>query len=324
MKAMAEAKPRINCPDCGLRCASFGKHRNGLRRFRCGQCGKTYTEPHKNPLGSMTVPMEKAVLALRLLLEGSSIRSVERTTELHRDTIMRLLVLAGEKCEKIIARHVRNINVRDVECDEIWAFVGKKEGHKKPEEQSNESIGDAYCFVAMERHSKLVLNFALGRRNQATTDVFVEGLRDALQPTGNFQITTDGFAPYKTAITTTLGHRVDFAQLIKVYRTPQDGEKRYSPAEVESVEVVPVIGQPDPDRICTSIVERQNLTIRMGMRRLTRLTNAFSKKWDNLWSAYCLHFAYYNFCRVHKSLRVTPAMEAGVSDHVWPIAELLA
>jgi IS1 family transposase len=268
--------------------------------------------------------MEKAVLALRLLLEGSSIRSVERTTELHRDTIMRLLVLAGEKCEKIIARHVRNINVRDVECDEIWAFVGKKEGHKKPEEQSNESIGDAYCFVAMERHSKLVLNFALGRRNQATTDVFVEGLRDALQPTGNFQITTDGFAPYKTAITTTLGHRVDFAQLIKVYRTPQDGEKRYSPAEVESVEVVPVIGQPDPDRICTSIVERQNLTIRMGMRRLTRLTNAFSKKWDNLWSAYCLHFAYYNFCRVHKSLRVTPAMEAGVSDHVWPIAELLA
>jgi hypothetical protein len=156
--------------------------------------------------------------------------------------------------------------------------------------------------------------------------VFIEGLRDAIRPTGNFQITTDGFAPapYRTAIVDTLGHRVDYAQLIKVYRTSQDGEARYSPAEVESVEVVPVVGNPNPERICTSIVERQNLTIRMQLRRLTRPTNAFSKKWENLWSAYCLHFAYYNFCRIHKSLRVTPAMEAGIVDHVWGLAELLS
>ena len=116
----------------------------------------------------------------------------------------------------------------------------------------------------------------------------------------------------------------DFAQLIKVYGAGTEGEARYSPAEVASTEVVPVFGNPDPERICTSIVERQNLTIRMSMRRLTRLTNAFSKKWDNLWAAYCLHFAYYNFCRIHKSLRVTPAMEAGITDHVWEIRELLA
>jgi IS1 family transposase len=251
---------------------------------------------------------------MQLLVEGNSLRSTQRISGLDINTVTRILLKTGEKCEKLMGRTVVNAPVRDVECDEIWAFVGKKEKHKRPEEQHNETIGDAYCFVAIERTSKLVLNFALGRRDQATTDVFVEGLRDAIRPTGKFQITTDGFSSYKSAITTTLGHRVDFAQLIK----------RYSPAEVESVEVVPVIGRPDPDRICTSIVERQNLTIRMGMRRLTRLTNAFSKKWENLWSAYCLHFAYYNFCRIHKTLRVTPAMEAGLADHVWEIAELLA
>lgn len=191
-------------------------------------------------------------------------------------------------------------------------------------EAENDGIGDTYCFVAVESNTKLVINFALGRRNQVTTDAFIEGLRDALAPGYRFQITTDGFRPYQGAITTTLGHRVDFAQLIKVYGAPTEGEGRYSPATVESVAVVPVIGNPDPDRICTSIVERQNLTIRMQVRRMTRLTNAFSKKWENHWAALCLHFAYYNFCRVHKSLRVTPAMEAGIADHVWSIAELLA
>jgi IS1 family transposase len=176
--------------------------------------------------------------------------------------------------------------------------------------------------VAIERNTKLVLNFALGKRDQATTDIFIEGLRHATR--GHFQITTDGFAPYCTAIPNTLEDRADFAMLIKVYRAASEGEARYSPAEVASVEVVPVMGQPDPDRICTSIVERQNLTIRMQMRRLTRLTNAFSKKWENLWAAYCLHFAFYNFCRIHSSIRVTPAMESGITDHVWTVGELLA
>ncbi len=200
----------------------------------------------------------------------------------------------------------------------------KKEGHKKKAEQNNETIGDAYCFVAIERNTKLVLNFALGRRNQATTDIFIEGLRHATAHRNRFQITTDGFTPYRSAIVNTLEDRCDFAQLIKVYRSSQEGEARYSPAEVASTEVVIVMGNPDSDRICTSIVERQNLTIRMQMRRLTRLTNAFSKKWENLWAAYCLHFAYYNFCRIHKTIRVTPAMEAGITDHVWTLGDLLA
>jgi IS1 family transposase len=190
-----------------------------------------------------------------------------------------------------------------------------------PEDDQN--LGDCYVFVAIERHSKLVLNIAMGKRNQRTTDAFVEGIRHATAH-GRFQITTDGFAPYKSAISNTLHDRCDFAQLIKVYRAASEGEGRYSPAEVASTEVVPVMGNPDPKRICTSIVERSNLSLRMGARRFTRLTNAFSKKWENHWAAVALWYGYYNFCRIHKSLRVTPAMEAGIANHVWDLAELLA
>jgi IS1 family transposase len=255
------------------------------------------------------------------LIEGNSLRSTQRITDIDINTLMKILVKAGEKCEKLMGRLIVNVPVKDVECDEIFGFLGKKQRRVKPDDDPN--LGDQYAFVAIERNTKLVLNFALGKRDQATTDIFIEGLRHATARQ-RFQITTDGFKPYKTAIPDTLGDRVDFAQLIKVYRAPSEGEARYSPAEVASVEVVPVMGNPDPERICTSIVERQNLTIRMQMRRLTRLTNAFSKKWDNLWAAYCLHFAYYNFCRIHKTLRITPAMAAGITDHVWDMAEILA
>lgn len=313
----------MTCEPCDMKCQRFGTHRNGLRRFRCPQCHKTYTESHRPALEGSYISQERIVLALRLMVEGNSLRSTERTTGLDINTLMKILVKAGEKCEKLIGRLIVNVPVKDVQCDEIWAYVGKKEAHKLPTEADDDSIGDAYCFVAIERNTKLVLNFALGRRSQATTDAFIEGLRAATSPQ-RFQISTDGFQPYKSAITTTLGDRCDFAQLIKVYAENQEGERRYSPAEVTNAEKVPVMGNPDPAKICTSHVERQNLTIRMSMRRLTRLTNAFSKKWDNLWAAYCLHFAYYNFCRIHKSLRVTPAMETGITSRVWTLQELLA
>jgi transposase-like protein/IS1 family transposase len=316
-----KAKVTMNCPDCDARCASFGKHRNGLRRFRCGDCGKTYTEPHAKPLGEMTVPMEKAILALKMPLEGASVRSVERTVDIHRDTILKLLILAGEKCERIMAKHIRNVPVQDVEVDEVWSWISKKNKHVRPEDDQN--LGDCYTFVAIERTSKLVLNIAMGKRDQQTTNVFIEGLRDAIAP-GRFQITSDGFAPYRNSIPDTFGNRVDFAMLTKVYRSSQEGEARYSPAEVQSVEVVPVSGNPDPNRICTSIIERSNLSLRMGCRRFTHLTNAFSKKWENHWAAVTLWYTFYNFCRVHNSLRVTPAMAHEITDHVWSIAELLA
>jgi IS1 family transposase len=263
------------------------------------------------------------LLALRLLLEGGSIRSTQRITNLHRDAIMRLLVLAGEKCEKVMGRLLVSVPVTDVQCDEIWGYVQKKEAHKYPWEENDNSIGDAYCFVAIERKSKLVLNFALGRRYQATTDIFIEGLRAATAPQ-RFQVTTDGFQPYVSAITTTLSGRCDFAQLIKVYAAAREGEARYSPPDVVEAIPKPVTGDPDRKRICTSHVERQNLTMRMQIRRLTRLTNAFSKKWENLWAALCLHFAWYNFVRIHQALRITPAMAAGIADHVWELSEPLS
>jgi transposase-like protein/IS1 family transposase len=311
----------VTCHNCRTECRKFGKHRNGLRRYQCKQCHKTFTEPRQKPLEGMYTDLAAAEMVLRLLLEGNSVSTIERVTGVHHGTILKLLVLAGEKCERIMAAKIRNVEVRDVECDEVWSFIGKKEKRVRPQDDQN--LGDCYTFVAIERHSKLVLNIAMGKRDQRTTDSFIEGVRHATASTP-FQVTTDGFAPYRSAVVTTLHDRLSgFAQLIKVYRTPQDAEKRYSPAEVSSVEVVPVYGQPDPERICTSIVERSNLSIRMGTRRFTRLTNAFSKKWENHWAAVACWYAFYNFCRIHKSLRVTPAMAAGIADHVWSVRELL-
>lgn len=318
----------MNCASCQTECRSFGRHRNGLRRFRCGSCKKTYTEPHRprletNPLGAMRIPEAKAVLALQLLVEGSSVRTTERITGLHRDTILRLLVHAGEKCAALMGRLIVNVPVKQVQCDEIWGYVGKKEKNKTIEEANNDGLGDAYCFVAIERHTKLILNFALGRRTQETTNVFIEGLRyaTAKQP---FQLTTDGFLPYVGAIDATLSDRVDYAQIVKQYAESGDPEKRYSPAVCIGCKKRAIIGDPDPAMISTSHIERSNLTMRTQIKRLARLTLSFSKKWENLWYAIALHFAYYNLCRIHSSLRVTPAMESNLTDHVWTIAELLS
>ena len=312
----------MTCHNCRTECKRKGRDRKGHQRFQCRQCSKWFQEPQEKPLEGMYLPMDKAEFVLKLLLEGCSVSSVERVTGVHHTTILKLLVMVGEKCERVMADKIRNVQVRDVECDELWSFLGKKQKRVRPQDDQN--LGDCYVFVAIERHSKLVLNIAMGKRDQATTDTFVEGIRHATTTSSKFQITTDGFAPYRSAITTTLHDRLTgFAQLIKVYRAASDGEARYSPAEVASVEVVPVCGQPDPERICTSIIERQNLSVRMGTRRFTRLTNAFSKKWENHWAAVACWFAFYNFCRVHKSLRVTPAMEAKITDHVWSVRELL-
>jgi transposase-like protein/IS1 family transposase len=312
----------MTCHYCRLACKRFGKHRNGLQRFRCNQCHKTFTEDHERPLGEMRLPLEKAESILQLLLEGMSIRSAERVTGVHRDTILRLLVLAGKKCEHMMRLKIEHLNVRDVEADEIWGYVYKKHGHIRPGEDGESRIGDAYCYVALERTSKLVLAFHLGRRNRVDTEVFLSKLRYATSE-NRYQLSTDGFQAYAPAVGMILQDRVDYAQIIKVYGAPRDGQQRYSPAEVIGLDLVPVMGKPDMYRTCTSHVERQNLSIRMGMRRMTRLTNAFSKKWENLEAAYALWFAFYNFCRVHKSLRVTPAMEAGIANRIWSVSDFL-
>ncbi|MGA3371791.1 MAG: IS1 family transposase [Terracidiphilus sp.] len=306
-----------------IACKRFGRHRNGLQRFRCTRCGKTLTEDHTRPLDDMRLPLDKAVSVLKLILEGMSVRSVERVTGVHRDTILRLLVLAGERCQTLMVQKIVNLPVKDVQVDEIWGYVFKKEGHKWDHEKNNDEIGDSYCFVAIERDTKLILAYHLGKRDAPSTDAFIGKLRYAVSDE-KFQLTSDGFKPYIKAVAMLLRGRVDFSQLVKVYGVSREGEQRYSPAEV--VDSVPyiVFGNPDPDRICTSHIERQNLSIRMGMRRMTRLTNGFSKKWENLEAAYSLWFAYYNFCRVHQTLKVTPAMESGIANSVWEIADLIA
>ena len=312
----------MTCHSCKIDAVKAGRARNGAQRFKCQQCSKRFTEPVERVFGADSrLSEEKTLMILHCLVEGSSVRSTARLCNVEPKTVLNILVLASEKCERLLGRKIRNVPVKDVQADEIWSFIGKKEKQMQPGDDPN--LGDAYAFVAIERHSKLVLNFALGKRNQATTDIFIEGLRLATSAK-EFQITTDGFAPYVSAIEDTLSDRVDFAQLIKVYRATPEGERRYSPAEVVSTETVIGIGSPDPKRVCTSHIERQNLSMRMGIRRFTRLTNAFSKKWENHWAALALWFAFYNFCRIHKSLRITPAMAAGITDHVWELKELVS
>lgn len=308
----------MTCHNCKSRCKKFGRNRNGSQRYRCIQCSKTFSEERATPLGTMYTSLDAAARAIELLVEGCSVNAVERLTGLHHTTILSLLVLIGDKCERLLESAVKGVRVSDVQCDEMWGFVGCKE---KRNVTGDPKRGDSYCFVAIERNTKLVLTWHLGRRTARDTIAFTEKLEAATS--GNFQITTDGFTPYIDAVHTCLGTRVDFAQLIKVYAASTEDEHRYSPAKVVEATVKPIWGQPDPERICTSHVERQNLTMRMHIRRLTRLTNAFSKKWENLKAALALYFAWYNYCRRHKTLRVTPAMEAGLTDHVWTIPELL-
>jgi len=307
----------MTCHNCQSRCKKFGKDRNGNQRFRCCQCYKVFAQRPER-LDGTYLPTEKVTEIIRLFVEGCSVRSIERITDTHRDTILNILVLAGERCERLLENTIHNVPVRDVQCDEIWGFVGCKE---KRNVTGDPLRGDAYCWVAVERNTKLVLTWHLGRRTRRDALEFIEKLNQVTA--GRFQITTDGFQPYFDAVHTSLGTRVDYSQLIKLYGAASEDVHRYSPPRVVDAIAKPMWGDPDPERICTSHVERQNLTLRMSMRRLTRLTNAFSKKWYNLREAFALQFAYYNFCRVHQTLRVTPAMESRITDHIWTLQELI-
>jgi IS1 family transposase len=200
-------------------------------------------------------------------------------------------------------------------------FIGCKERTRQHYGYDENICGDAYCFTAIERTTKLIVAWHLGKRSPGDTQDFADILRRAR--TGRFQLTTDGYSPYQRAIPYTFGPRIDFATLVKKYQTPDDGQRRYSPADIVGITITVRTGDPDEDRICTSHVERHNRTIRMQVRRMTRLTDAHSKKWENHDAALALFFAFYNFCRVHSTLKTTPAVKAGISDHVWSLAELL-
>jgi len=313
----------MNCPTCKSdKTKKFGKDRHGAQRYRCTACDKTFQEPKIKKLDDMRLTEGKALRVLACLIEGCSVRTTERLTGVHRDTILNLLVITGRKCEALMLDRIRELKVSDVQCDELWSWVGMKNKTKIRKGETSDEIGDAWTFTAIESNSKLILAWHVGHRTYEDTVTFTDKIAHATS--GSFQISTDGFAPYRDAVVMSLGmQRVDFAQLIKIYRTPLMEESRYSPAECTGARKEVVMGSPDLDRCSTSHIERHNLSVRMENRRFTRLTNAFSKRWANHKAALALYFAYYNFCRMHKTLRCTPAMKAGVVNRLWDLKDLL-
>jgi IS1 family transposase len=257
--------------------------------------------------------LEKKILVLNSLVEGNSIRSTVRMTGVNKKTVMRLLVEAGEQAREILDTQLVNLQSRYVEVDEIWTYVGKKQ--KQVRRNDSSEYGDQYVFVAMDAETKLVCGFSIGKRNYQMAHDFIKELQYRIRT--RFQLTTDSFRPYFNAVDSVFGEDIDYAQIHKVYAEEGKGEKRYSPGSIIRTNIIPLIGEPKRNHISTSYIERQNLTMRMQLRRFTRLTNAFSKKLHNLECAVALHFFHYNFMRIHQTLRVTPAMEAKITRTVW-------
>jgi IS1 family transposase len=263
---------------------------------------------------------EKKEQVIKCLMEGSSVRSTERLTGVHRDTIIRLMVRASDGSKKLMDEKFRNLHLPQIQIDEIWGYVGKKERRVSEEEDANE-VGDMWAFVAIDASTKLVPSFLVGKRTRYNVESFLFDLASRLD--SRVQLSADQLPAYIDAVWKAFGADADFGQVVKSYESENMGGGRYSPPKVVSVEKIRVWGTPDPDHISTSYVERQNLTMRMNIRRLTRLTNAFSKKAENHSAAIALWFGYYNFVRSHRTLKTTPAVAAGVEKRSWKINEFL-
>jgi len=254
------------------------------------------------------------------LVEGNSIRSVERMTETHRDTIMRLMVDVGTGCAALMDEKMRELPCQRVQVDEIWAYVGKKQREVKPGEDRTR-VGDQWTFVAIDAETKLVPTWLVGKRSKVNAVAFMSDLSSRLA--NRVQLSSDSLSSYVDAVEQAFGADVDYGQAVKFYEAEPIGPGRYSPPKVVRAERTVIAGSPDPAHISTSLIERQNLTMRMSMRRFTRLTNGFSKKVENHKAAVALHFAHYNLVRLQRTLRTTPAMAAGVSDRLWSLEELV-
>jgi transposase-like protein/IS1 family transposase len=312
----------MDCEACQTPAKRFGKDRKGNQRFRCRTCRKTFSERPVRPLGGMYLPLDKALLCLHMLCEGNAVRAVERVVEVDKGTILKLLVQVGEGCERLLAERIKEVPVKNVQADELWTYVRCKQGTRERKGITDPDAGDAYCYIGIERHSKLVLAWHLGRRNTWDAHDFIVKLATATA--GSFQLSTDGFNAYPNAVEYAFGGRVDYAQVVKEFGNEGGEEgRRYAPLRLIGQEKIAVIGTPDEDRICTSHVERSNWTLRGHLRRFTRLSNGFSRKKANLRAALALYFAYYNFVKFHKSIRMTPAMAAGIAFKPWSLADLL-
>ncbi|MEN8263952.1 MAG: IS1 family transposase [Nitrospirota bacterium] len=264
---------------------------------------------------------EKQKQIIACLVEGNSIRATCRMTGAAKGTVLKLLADVGKACSDYQDRVFKNLECSRIQCDEIWSFCTMKEKNVPPEKKGQIGYGDVYTFTALCEDSKLVPSWYVSKRTLTAAIYFMDDLAKRMKH--RIQITTDGHKAYIEAVEHAFGSEVDFSQLVKIYGNEPEGEKRYSPAKYVSAKKEKIQGNPDMKKTSTSYVERQNLTMRMSMRRFTRLTNAFSKKAENIAHAVSLHFMYYNFCRIHQSLQCSPAMAAGVTGTLWEIEDII-
>lgn len=275
---------------------------------------------------SITVSMNKLSMGDRVrviaaLVEGNSIRATVRMTGVAKNTVAKLLRDLGAACVNYHDEHVRNIKGKRVQCDEIWAFVGPKQKNVPADRRGEFGVADVWTWVAIEAQTKLVVSYMIGLRDGGYATEFMQNV--AARLANRVQLTTDGHRAYLDPVEDAFGGDIDYAQLVKLYGQERPGEARYSPTICTGCKKNEVVGNPDMKHVSTSFIERQNLTMRMGMRGFTGLTNGFSKKVEYLEHAVAIHYMHYNYCRIHQTLRVTPAMESGLSDHVWEIVELV-
>jgi len=267
------------------------------------------------------LPVEKQVTAVSALAEGMSIRSVEAMTGIHRDTVMRLGVKVGKACRQLMHEQMRGLDCRHIQVDEIWGFIGCKQRNVNPD-FNPESYGDVWTFVALDPETKLVPTFHVGNRDWEDTNTFVHDLSSRMK--NRIQLSSDGMNQYLDTVEDAFGTDVDYGQIVKIYGgVDTENQRRYSPPPVTAISKKVVCGEPDLETVSTSHVERQNLSVRMRNRRLTRLTNAFSKKLENFRASMGLTYCYYNYCKMHRTIRCTPAMAAGVSNRIWSVRDLV-
>ena len=312
----------MKCIHCGSESvAKSGKDRKGNQRIRCTVCNKTFTEAR--PLAGKKTGMADAVKVLSMLLEGMSVRSCERLTGMNTDTILGIMVQAGESCAKFMEQAIRKVPAQFIECDEQWAFVFCKRKTAERKGLNTEEVGDRYVFTAIDRDSKLLLCWHAGERGQNDTWAFADKLFKAVS--GRPTINTDGFTSYTSAIPLTFHHNCDYAQIVKNFQNSagNSAQVRYSPGSITSVTKTVICGEVAESEIGTSRMERFNLTTRMTLRRYTRLTNGHSKKQRNHDAMLGLYFAWYNWCRKHSSLKTTPAVKAGLATEQWTLERLL-
>ena len=273
-------------------------------------------------MGMNKLPIEKRRQILAMLCESSSMRSISRVVDVSINTVSKMLVDAGEACILMHGDNVQNVKASRIQCDEIWSFCYAKQKNVAASKKDHSEAGDVWTWTAIDSDTKLIVSYLVGGRDADYALEFIDDLRSRLS--NRVQVTTDGHGAYLQAVEEAFGEDVDYAQLVKIYGEAPEAQRRYSPAQCVGARKRGVVGRPDEKHISTSHVERQNLTMRMSMRRFTRLTNAFSKKYENHCHAIALYFMFYNFCRIHKSLRVTPAMESGLTDRVWSFDDIIA